>query len=421
MTGNGDEIRVSRDVPQARPWSSLLSRGQGTRRLRTRVVGGLAVFLAVCLVVVSLAAYLKYRSVWDSIRRVQVSGLGNRPPQFTTAMNVLLIGSDSRGGANASFGNGITGQRSDTIIVLHLAPGGHSAVVLSIPRDSVVPILSCPPEAGTPGQAAQPGQVEQINATFAYGGPGCLWKTVEQTTHLRIDHFIELNFTGFEHVINDIGGVSICLPFAINDPLSRLHLTAGRHHVGGAEALAFWRARYIGEGSDLQRIERDQYLMAAVLQGVEHSDLLGSPTRLLSVVTDVAKSMTTDTGLDPSTLIHVVESLRQMRPGGVQFVELPTVAYPANPDWVQWPSSDSQLFRALAHDWTVPRTTSTTAPAGRAGSPGLTVYLPAPRHRPAATPAPSGSPNLTRRYGGITGNANICGNSQAFAGPLGGS
>ncbi|HTX85168.1 MAG TPA: LCP family protein [Streptosporangiaceae bacterium] len=419
MTGDGNEIGVSRDAHQARPWYGIPSTWMGTSRVRARVLGSLVVFLAVCLVVVSLTAYLKYRSVWDSIRRVQVSGLGNRPPQFNNAMNVLLIGSDSRSGANSGFGTGITGQRSDTIIVLHLAPGGRSAVVLSIPRDSVVPILSCPREAGTPGQAAQPGQVEQINATFAYGGPGCLWKTLEQTTHLRIDHFIELNFTGFEHVINDIGGVNICLPFAINDPLSRLHLTAGRHHVGGTEALAFWRARYIGEGSDLQRIERDQYLMAAVLQGAEHSDLLGSPTRLLAVITDVAKSMTTDTGLSPSTLFHVVESLRQMRPGAVQFVELPTVAYPANPDWVEWPSSDSQLFRAIAHDRMVPRTASTAAPSRRAGPPALTVYL--PRHRAPAAPAPSGSPNLTKRYGGITGNANICGNSQAFSGPLGGS
>jgi LCP family protein required for cell wall assembly len=421
MTGDGDELRVERDVHQARPSFGIPSPRRGTSRVRTRVLGTLAVALAVCLVAVSLTAYLKYRSVWDSIRRIQVSGLGARPPQFTTAMNILLIGSDSRSGPNASFGAGITGQRSDTIIVLHLAPGGRSAMVLSIPRDSVVPILSCPPEAGTPGQAAQPGQVEQINATFAYGGPGCLWKTVEQTTHLRIDHFIELNFTGFENVINDIGGVNICLPFAINDPMSKLRLGPGRHHVGGAEALAFWRARYIGQGSDLERIERDQYLMAAVLQGVERSDLLGSPTRLLAVITDAAKSMTTDTGLDLSSLIHVVESLRQMRPGAVQFIELPSVPYAANPDWVQWPSSDGQLFRAIAHDWAVPRTASKIAPRSAGPAPRSASLASWSASLASWSASPSGSPNLTRRYGGITGSANICHNSQAFAGPLGGS
>jgi LCP family protein required for cell wall assembly len=416
MTGDGDELGGGGGARRAQPPAGFRRSRRGTGSTRTRVLGTLAVLLAICLVAASLTAYLKFRSVWDSIQRVQVSGLGVRPPAFTTAMNILLIGSDSRSGPNQSFGSGITGQRSDTIIVLHLPPGGRSAIVLSIPRDSVVPVLACPREAGTPGQGARPGQVEQINATFAAGGPGCLWKTVEQTTHLRIDHFIELNFTGFEHVIDDIGGVSICLPFAINDPLSRLRLGPGRHHVGGAEALAFWRARYIGEGSDLQRIERDQYLMAAVLQGVEHSDLLASPTRLISVITDVARSMTTDTGLGLATLINVVESLRDMRPGAVQFIELPSVAYGPNPDWVTWPPGDRRLFRAIAHDWAVPRTDSQLAGRPEAGAPRLTVFV--PLHRAPGRASPSESPpNLTHAYGGITGNADICHNSQAFAGP----
>jgi LCP family protein required for cell wall assembly len=424
MTGDDGKTEGSGGVrqQQARPPSYYRQPHTGTRPVRVRVLGWLAVALAVCLVTVSITAYLTFRSVWDSIQRVQVTGLGVRPPKFTTALNVLLIGSDTRAGANRKFGAGISGQRSDTVIVLHLAPGGRSAIVLSIPRDSVVPILSCPAEAGTPGQAAQPGQVEQINATFANGGPGCLWKTVEQTTHVRVDHFIELNFTGFEHVIDDIGGVNICLPFAISDPLSKLHLGPGRHHVWGAEALAFWRARYIGEGSDLQRIQRDQFLMASILQGVEHSDLLSSPARLLSVISDVARSMTTDTGLNLSTLTHIVESLRQMQARSVQFIELPTVEYKPNPDWVAWPASDRQLFRAIAHDRAVPRTASKTRPAGPDAVTVIAGTDDVTRRRPAAAPSPSGSPqNLIKKYGGIAGNANICHNSQAFAGPRGGT
>jgi LCP family protein required for cell wall assembly len=411
-----------------------------------RVLAWLAAALAIALVVVSLTAYLKFRSVWDSIRRVQVVGLGHQPRQFTGALNILLIGSDTRAGPNRKFGAGITGQRSDTVIVLHIAPGGHNVVVLSIPRDSVVPVLACPPEAGSAGQAAQPGQVEQINATFASGGPGCLWKTVEQTTHLRINHFIELNFTGFEHVIDDIGGVSICLPFAISDPQSNLHLGPGRHHVYGREALAFWRARYIGEGSDLQRIQRDQFLMASVLQGVERADLVGSPTRLLAVLTDAARSMTTDSGLDLSTMSSIVESLRQLKPGQVQFIELPTVAYGPNPDWVAWPASDARLFGAIAHDRAIPRRARAARAAGatRPRRSAAASYA-AARHAaatpdPSRSPGPSGSPgrsgspgasrspgrtgspgNLTKKYGGITGGANLCHDSGAFAGPRGGA
>src|ERR1700761_8404615 len=232
------------------------------RRHASRIFGWTAVAMALLVVAVALTGYAAYRELFGKIHRLQVTDLGKRPKKFNNSLNILVIGSDSRKGKNARFGAGISGQRSDTIMVLHLSPGLKHAIVLSIPRDSVVPVLRCPPAPGAPGQTAQPGQVEQINATFALGGPGCLWKTVEHTTHLRLDHFMELNFTGFEHVINDLGGVAVCLPYPIRDPRSRLRLSAGMHHVWGAEALAYWRVRYIGMGSDLERIQRDQYLMA---------------------------------------------------------------------------------------------------------------------------------------------------------------
>lgn len=401
--------------PRGRPW-----RWQ-------RVLGWIAAGLAVVLVITSLAAYLKFRSVWDSITRVSVSGLGPQPPELTRAMNVLVIGSDSRAGPNQKFGSAITGQRSDTIIVLHIAPGKHGVIVLSIPRDSVVPILSCPPEQGSAGQAAQPGQVEQINATFANGGPGCLFKTVEQTTQLHLNHFIELDFTGFEQVINDIGGVSICLPFAINDPQSNLSLAPGRHHVYGREALAYWRARYIGEGSDLQRILRDQYLMVSILQGVEHSHLLTSPSRILPVVTDAARSMTTDTGLSLPTMIGMFDNLRGLPPGSVQFIELPTIAYPPNPNWVSWPASDTGLFSAIARDQAVHPTAKEAqrpaAPVALTASAQVSVgVVSGSGTKPAASPAPTSQPgSLTGSNGGITGSTNVCRDSAAFAGPRGGS
>jgi LCP family protein required for cell wall assembly len=354
-------------APPRRAWPPPAVPGHSTAGLSmpARAFRWIATALAVALVISSLAAYLKFRSVWDSIRRVSVADLGPAPPKYANAMNILLIGSDSRSGPNRRFGAGILGQRSDTIIVLHILPDGRGVIVLSIPRDSVVPVLSCPATDGSAGQSAEPGQVEQINATFAFGGPGCLWKTIEQTTHLHLDHFIELNFTGFEKVIDDIGGVSICLPFAINDPLSKLHLSRGLHHVYGAQALAFWRARYIGEGSDLQRIRRDQFLMASVLQGIERKDLMASPGRLISVITDAAMSMTTDTGLNLQTMISIVDSLRRLRPGQAQFIELPTVPYGPDPNWVRWPAADRALFNAIAHDRAVsPAGATNSRPAG---------------------------------------------------------
>jgi LCP family protein required for cell wall assembly len=337
------------------------------RSTRSIVFRTAALAAAVIMTGSTLAAYVMYRHDWNAIKRVDVRrdlSYHPRPPAHPNAMNILLIGSDSRAGANRKFGAGVVGQRSDTIMVLHIAPGAHQLIVLSFPRDSVVPILACAPESGSLGQTAEPaGYVEQINATFAYGGPGCLWETLEQTTGIHIDDFVELTFTGFEHVINDIGGVNVCLPVAIHDPDSLLNLSAGRHHVYGREALAFWRARYIGEGSDLQRINRDQYLMASLLQGLGRSGLTHSPVKILRVIQDVVShgDISTDTQLSPGRLVTIAAELHSLPPGAVQFIEIPTVPYPGDPQaWVQWTQPQATaLFTAIAHDTRLP----TAAPA----------------------------------------------------------
>ncbi len=367
--------------------------------------------MALLVVAVALTGYAAYRELFDKIHRLPVSDLGKRPPKFNNSLNILVIGSDSRKGKNARFGAGISGQRSDTIMVLHLSPGLKHAIVLSIPRDSVVPVLRCPAAPGSPGQVAQPGQVEQINATFALGGPGCLWKTVEHSTHLRLDHFMELNFTGFEHVINDLGGVDICLPYPIKDPRSRLRLSAGIHHVWGAEALAYWRVRYIGMGSDLERIQRDQYLMASLAQEIKHTDLLGDPPRVIKIVSDVASSLTTDSGLGQGTLLSLAESLRSLNLSDVHFIQVPVLPYPQNKNWVIWAPSAKPLFSAIAHDRKLPKRhkhhASRQAPTSIATKPPRPASPPALRH-------------LTKAYGGISGRAKVCRDQGAFSGPLGG-
>jgi LCP family protein required for cell wall assembly len=348
------------------PASTRIPRGGSPRHLGRRIAAWVSVSLTFVVVVASLGVYVEYRNVVDSVHRVSITDLGKRPPKYTSAMNLLIIGSDSRKGANKRFGASAdlvdSPQRSDTVMLLHLSPGRHGATVISFPRDSTVPILACPAHgAAVPGQQASPGSVEQINSTFANGGPGCLWKTVEHATGVRIDHFAELNFTGFIHVVNDIGGVNVCLPFAVHNVLSGLNLQAGRHHVGGQQALAFWRTREnVGEGSDLQRIQRDQFLMASLLQGVEHSNILGSPTTLLSVVKDVADAMTTD--MDTTSLMQTAESLKGLSAKSVQFVQVPSVPATVNPNWVSWSPQAPALFAAIAHDRKLPKSGKATVP-----------------------------------------------------------
>ena len=387
----------------------LSAGGRAPRGRRvSRVLGWVAVAVAAALVGGILTAYGVYRDVFAKIHEVLVTGLGNRPRAYNHALNILVIGSDTRMGKNSRFGARVTGQRSDTVLILHLSPGRRRAVVLSIPRDSVVPVLACPSVRGAPGQVAAPGQIEQINATYANGGPGCLWKTIEHTAHIRLDHFMEMNFTGFGNVINDLGGVSICLPYPIRDPQSKLYLSRGRHHVDGAQALAYWRVRYIGAGSDLERIQRDQYLMASVAQEVKHTDLLGNPARLFKIVRDGAASLTTDSGLSQGPLISLVRRLRTVPLRAVHFMQVPVVTYPPNPNWVQWSSDASRLFTAIAHDRKLP---------GTAARRGHRRSLTGVASRSTHTQPLSG---VTQRYGGITAVANVCGDASAFAGPLGG-
>jgi LCP family protein required for cell wall assembly len=303
--------------------------------------------------------------VWDSIRRVAIIDLGTRPPKYTNALNILVFGSDSRGGltphqqAALHVGRNQGEANTDTIMVVHISPGRHLVTVMSIPRDTMVPYYSCAKGPGWPGQQPSPGAVERINAVMAAGGPSCLWKTIEQQTGIRLDHFIELGFGGFVHIINDIGGVSVCVPFTVNNPLSGLDLTKGEHRINGITALAFWRTREdIGTGSNLQRIQRDQFLLAQLLKGVLHSGLLSSPSKLLSVISDAAKAMTTDTGLTQSGILQLAGSFRGLSGKDVQFVTAPNLPYPRDPAAeVQFSQPQAhQLFTAIAHDKTLPTT-----------------------------------------------------------------
>jgi LCP family protein required for cell wall assembly len=334
--------------------------GARSRRPRWRALAGAAAIVTTFAVVAtSLVAYAKYRGLVGSIHRENVTAamLGKRPP-YTAGLNILVIGSDSRVGLGRKFGAGVLGARSDTSMLLHIAPGHTRADIVSFPRDSMVPVLACANDGqGHSGQTAQPGVVERLNSTFSAGGAPCLWKTLEQETGIRIQHFVEVNFAGFQSIVNDVGGVPVCLPFAINNPQSRLRLAAGKHVVSGAQALAFVRLREnIGQGSDTQRIQRQQYFLAAVMQKLKSTNLLTQPNRIFNVVRDVAKSLTTDSGLDLSTMLRIANSMKSLSSSSVQLVTVPVVPYVGDPaaelSWEQ--PQAARMFRAIQADHNLP-------------------------------------------------------------------
>ena len=308
------QIRRDRSFGPGGPGAPGEPGDSGPRRRRGSFLGphpilaAAAIISTVLVVGVSLVAYAAVRNVYDGINHEAITAqmLGNRPPKLNGSTNILLIGSDSRAGTGGKFGKDVLGARSDTTMVLHITPDHTRAYVISFPRDSMVPVYGClPDQEGHPGQTAAPGELEPLNATFSAGGAPCLWKTLEQTTHIRIDHFVEVGFDSFKAIVNDVGGISVCLPFAIRNSQAHLYISAGRHIVHGAQALAFVRLREnIGDGSDLQRIQRQQIFLASAMQKIKQTNLLGD----YKVIKDAADAVTTDLSL--TEMLGIANSMK---------------------------------------------------------------------------------------------------------------
>jgi LCP family protein required for cell wall assembly len=247
-------------------------------------------------------------------------------PLPTGSLNILVLGSDSRSGeGNQELGGGnSTGARSDTAMVVHIDAGRSKATVVSIPRDTLVTRPSCPLSSGGSTEVAYS---TMFNSAYAIGGPVCAVKTVESITDVRMDHFIEIDFSGFAKLVDALGGVTVTTDEDIDDEDSHLTLEAGTHHLDGRAALALARTRHgMGDGSDLGRIGLQQKLVKALLEQISSTDLLTDPTKLYKVADAVTGSLTTDTGLDSlSELMSLGESLKGLSAGEVKTVTMPVV------------------------------------------------------------------------------------------------
>lgn len=263
------------------------------------------------------------------------SGSASASPLPTEAVNILVLGSDSRSGAeNQELGGGdSSGARSDTAMVVHIDAGRTTATVVSIPRDTLVTRPSCPLSGG--GSTAE-GYGAMFNTAYSVGGPVCAVKTVESITDVRMDHYIEVDFSGFAKLVDALGGVTVTTDEDIDDDDSHLHLAAGTHHLNGTRALALARTRHgIGDGSDLGRIGLQQKLVKALLEQIASTDLLTSPTKLYKVADAVTGSLTTDTGLDSlAELMELGQSLKGLSAAHLRTVTMPVVTAPSDPNRV---------------------------------------------------------------------------------------
>jgi anionic cell wall polymer biosynthesis LytR-Cps2A-Psr (LCP) family protein len=173
-----------------------------------------------------------------------------------------------------------------------------------------------------------------------------------------MDHYIEIDFSGFAKLIDSLGGVTVTTTKDINDDKSHLHLKAGTHHLGGTQALAFARTRHgVGDGSDLGRIQLQQQLIKAMLKQVMSINLFTSPTKLYEVADAVTGSLTTDTGLDSlSELMSLGQNLRKIGTKHLTAVTMPVVTAPSDPNRVvaSEPSA-TKVWTALRNDTALPK------------------------------------------------------------------
>jgi LCP family protein required for cell wall assembly len=256
-------------------------------------------------------------------------------PLPTGSLNILVLGSDSRSGKeNKALGGGdSSGARSDTAMVVHIDEGRQKATVVSIPRDTLVTRPSCPLTSGG-STAVTYGAM--FNSAYSVGGAVCAVKTVESITDVRMDHYVEIDFSGFARLVDALGGVTVTIDQDIDDDDSHLHIKAGTRRLDGAEALALARTRHgIGDGSDLGRIGLQQKLVTALLEQISTTSLFTDPAKLYTVAEAVTSSLTTDTGLDSlSELVDLGRSLKGLSAADVKTVMMPVVPAPSDPNRV---------------------------------------------------------------------------------------
>jgi len=262
----------------------------------------------------------------------------------SAGQNWLIVGSDSRQGLtdqqirSLHVGFDFGTANSDSLMLLHTGTG--RPVLISIPRDSYVPI---------PGFGDN-----KINAALGFGGPSLLVKTVENVTGLRIDHYMGIGFGGLVSVVNQVGGVTICLPTALHDTDSGVNLKAGCQTLDGAQALAFVRDRHSFADEDLQRMQDQRAFLKALLDKATSPSVYLDPFTALPFGSAAASAISVDQGTHLDNLITAALALRDPLTGTVPVADA-NYSTPNAGDAVLWNSSQAlALFNALKNGQTVP-------------------------------------------------------------------
>ncbi|POX65448.1 LytR family transcriptional regulator [Streptomyces sp. Ru62] len=340
------------------PGAGASATGDGLIRRRRRRWGRNSALGAVVLLVVAAGAgWVVYARLSANITADEAAAAElaryerERPTALVRdAQNILLIGSDTRAGdGNGKYGKDLGTERSDTTILLHLAADRRSATAVSLPRDLMVDVPSCGQKDGRRSDPV----FAMFNHAYQVGGSACTIRTVEKLTGIRIDHHMVLDFSGFKAMVDAVDGVEVCLKEPVDDKAAKLKLPAGKVRLDGEQALGFVRARKsLGNGSDTERMERQQRFLGALVNKVQSSDVLLNPVKLYPVLDAATSSLTTDPELASLRgLYQLVRGLREIPTERVQFLTVPreSYVYDANRDQLVEPEAE-RLFARLRAD-----------------------------------------------------------------------
>jgi LCP family protein required for cell wall assembly len=355
-------------------------RGGGGQGGKMRVLAWVSIGVTSLMVAGALTGYVVYRDAFGNIKQKSINDdIINPRPVDTGALNVLLVGSDTRAGeGNAKYGQETArkadggGKRTDTIILLHISPDRDQARLISFPRDSMVQIPKCKNETT---KQEMPPRRDMINSAYNSGGVACTISTLETLTGIRVNHFVEVDFSGFKNIVDALGGIEICLKSGVNDKYSKLVLPPGKSLLNGEKALGYVRLRKYGDGSDLQRIKRQQIFLSKVIAKATSSELMTDVGKLRNFIAAAAGSVTMDPALanDTEKLISIAMSTKQLTAKGVELTTVPVLPDPDNPEArVVWRQPDAaKLFTAIKTDTEVTEP-SPSASASASAKPKVT-------------------------------------------------
>jgi len=303
----------------------------------------------VALLVVGWLAFMIWVPfhAWGAVQRINATPAGDRPGA-SKGYDYVLVGSDSREGLTAEqqrqLHTGSTkaaeGKRTDSIILVHVPAGNGKPAMVSLPRDSYVPI---------PGHGKN-----KINAAYSLGGPRLLVETIEQVTNVRVDGYVEIGFGGFASVVDSLNGVDICVKHAMDDPKAGINLKAGCQSLDGPNALGYVRARYSDPLGDIGRAQRQREFLGAIMHKAISPATVLIPWRYYGFATSAGAGLTVGQDTSLRDVTRVLQAMRSVSNGQGLSLTVPV----SNPSLsthvgsaVKWDSQKAlQLFNSIKND-----------------------------------------------------------------------